>query len=230
MMVGSRRRSWARRSIYAVVSLTLHIAAIVGLVSAQPSLPDTAPVVPITVLLVDAPRHEPVALPAPKEKAQSPAVPAATLLKVRPTQEAPRTIPMASATIPSAGIGAELGSAELAGATSVGSGPPGGVCDMGQRLQAALRRDRMVLRAAAAIGEKTVLVWRGDWVQGQGEDGLGLAVVREAIMWEIAFAPPACRNQLAHGLILISLGASPGGPQLALGTANWRWSDLLGSR
>ena len=101
---------------------------------------------------------------------------------------------------------------------------------MGQRLQAALRRDRMVLRAAAAIGEKTVLVWRGDWVQGQGEDGLGLAVVREAIMWEIAFAPPACRNQLAHGLILISLGASPGGPQLALGTANWRWSDLLGSR
>jgi len=51
--------------------------------------------------------------------------------------------------------------------------------------------------------------------------------VREAIIWEIAFAPPACRAEPMHGLMLISLNDSSGTARLAVGHGEWRWSDLL---
>jgi hypothetical protein len=47
-------------------------------------------------------------------------------------------------------------------------------------------------------------------------------------MWEIAFAPPACRAERMRGLVLISLTSSQGLPRLAVGAGDWRWSDLLG--
>ena len=52
--------------------------------------------------------------------------------------------------------------------------------------------------------------------------------VRQAIMWEIAFAPEACRNQRMHGLVLLSL--ADGSTRFAVGSGDWRWSDLLGLR
>ncbi|MGA2953972.1 MAG: hypothetical protein ABSD80_17235, partial [Caulobacteraceae bacterium] len=73
-----------------------------------------------------------------------------------------------------------------------------------------------------------IVVWNGDWVQNGIEDGKGLAAVREAITWEVAFAPAACRTEPMHGLVLLSVGG--GGPRLALGAGRWRWSDLLGLR
>ena len=63
---------------------------------------------------------------------------------------------------------------------------------MARRLQAALRRDAMVHAAVAArglTGGSAILVWDGGWVASPGEDGKGLAAVREAIVWEVAFAP-----------------------------------------
>jgi hypothetical protein len=69
------------------------------------------------------------------------------------------------------------------------------------------------------------MVWNGDWVQGRGEDGKGLAAVREAILWEVGFAPAACRAQPVHGLVLLSMN---GATRLAVGAGDWRWSDLLG--
>jgi hypothetical protein len=47
------------------------------------------------------------------------------------------------------------------------------------------------------------------------------------MMWEIAFAPEACRSQAMHGLVLISSGGSA---RLAVGSGEWRWSDLLRPR
>lgn len=73
---------------------------------------------------------------------------------------------------------------------------------------------------------KAILLWNGDWVQSGGQEGRGLSAVREAIMWEVAFAPEACRNKREHGLILLSL--ADGRTRFALGAADWRWSDLLG--
>jgi hypothetical protein len=87
-----------------------------------------------------------------------------------------------------------------------------------------------VQQAVAGSGGKAIMVWNGDWVRSPGEDGKGLAAVREAIIWEIAFAPEACRAQPVHGLILLSMNSGGGGARLAVGAGEWRWSDLLRSR
>ena len=51
--------------------------------------------------------------------------------------------------------------------------------------------------------------------------------MREAILWEIAFAPETCRAKPVRGVILLSMSSSPGGARLALGAGEWRWADLL---
>ena len=77
-------------------------------------------------------------------------------------------------------------------------------------------------------GGKATLVWNGAWIRSPGQDGEGLAIVREAMMTHIAFAPAACRADPVRGLVLISLSDAPGASRLALGAGEWRWSDLLG--
>jgi hypothetical protein len=124
-----------------------------------------------------------------------------------------------------------LSEAQLAGAASPGGGGgSGGGCEMARLVQQALRRDPMVRLAVARADRagKAVLLWNGDWVQSGAEDGKGLSVVREAILWEVGFAPAACRDAPMHGLILLSL--ADGGTRFAIGSGSWRWSDLLGLR
>jgi hypothetical protein len=133
---------------------------------------------------------------------------------------------------------ADVSDAELAnaaGAESGGSGNAGGggggACDMARRVQNALRRDPLVQAAvvqarAAGFTGKAIRVWNGDWVKSNGEDGKGLSAVREAITWEVAFAPKACRSEAVHGLIQISLNET-GSTRLVMGAGEWRWSDLL---
>jgi hypothetical protein len=144
------------------------------------------------------------------------------LLPVAPAQK--------TSTVQSSG---ELSDADIAGASTAGSGSGGGgECNMARRLQEALRRDHLVQAAVSeATGPgKAIMVWNGDWVQSHSEDGKGLAAVREAIIWEIAFAPAACRTQPMHGLMLISLNDGSESARLAVGHGEWRWSDLLALR
>ena len=103
---------------------------------------------------------------------------------------------------------------------------------MAQLLQSALRRDAHVQSAIAQSGQgsQAMFVWNGDWVRSSGEDGKGLAGVRQAISLEVAFAPEACRAEPMHGLVLISLNDAPGSARVALGSGLWRWSDLLFAR
>jgi hypothetical protein len=103
---------------------------------------------------------------------------------------------------------------------------------MARRVQAALGRDPLVLAAVARVRlapgteGQPVIVWNGDWVQSGGEDGKGLAAVRESILVAVGFAPAACRAERVRGFILFSLRP---GTRVALGAGNWRWSDLLAS-
>jgi hypothetical protein len=123
-----------------------------------------------------------------------------------------------------------LSDSQIAGAASVGEGGGGGGCDLARAVQSALRRDRrvrMAVEEARRLG-KAIMLWNGDWVRSSGQDGKGLSVVRQAIVWEVAFSPEACRNERVHGLVLLSL--QDGATRFAIGAGDWRWSDLLGLR
>ena len=130
---------------------------------------------------------------------------------------------------------ASAATAESGGAGGAGEGAAGGGgqrCNMAQLLQSALRRDAHVQSAIAASGQsaQAMFVWNGDWVRSSGQDGKGLAALREAILWEVGFAPEACRKTPMHGLVMISLHDGPGAPRIVLGQGSWRWQDILGVR
>jgi hypothetical protein len=119
----------------------------------------------------------------------------------------------------------------LAGAATIGEGgDTGGACNMGRLVQLALRRDNLVRGAVenAHRTGKAIMVWNGDWVRTGAEEGKGLSAVREAILWEVGFAPESCRNTPVHGMVVLSL--ADGGTRFAVGAGTWRWSDLLGVR
>ena len=90
-------------------------------------------------------------------------------------------------------------------------------------LQAALRKDARVRAAVAeAHRGRALRVWNGDWVRHGEQEGNGLAAVREAIMWEVGFAPVACRNEPVRGLVAISLNDGPA-PRA------WWWAPATGA-
>ncbi|MDX9997483.1 MAG: hypothetical protein RBS50_05960 [Phenylobacterium sp.] len=124
-----------------------------------------------------------------------------------------------------------LSDGEIAGARTAGSGGSGGGCDMVELLQKALRRDAEVqaaiAREHAALAGKAINLWAGDWVRSSGQEGKGLAGVRQAIIMEVGFAPAACRNETVNGRVLISMSDRPGAPRIVLGSDAWRWNHLL---
>jgi len=238
------RRPWARRSGRAgalAVSLTAHGAIGLALFAAWRTLPPPLEPTPIAVTLVEAPRVVPPP-PAPtvitaKAGASSAAIPspepAPAPIVARRSPAPPQADSPPAAASATRGQGVGLSDGELAGASSAdaGDGAGGQACHMAQRVQAALRRDALVQAAVAEAGRdgetRAIMVWNGDWVQSQSQDGKGLAAVREAIMWEIAWAPQACRAERMRGLVLLSLSGGQGVPRLAVGAGDWRWSDLL---
>ncbi|ATQ41118.1 hypothetical protein [Caulobacter mirabilis] len=193
-----------------------------------------------------APRKAPPATPKPAAKRPSPAKPVVQP-RVAKTSPPPDVEPLPA---PGGAIGEPsvlLGDAALAGALVAGAGQGagggdgaggggGGRCDMVERLQEALRGDREVRAAVTqahrslSAGGKAILVWNGEWMRNPGQDGKGLAGVRQAIAMEVAFAPAACRTQPMRGLVLITFADAPGSPRLALGSERWRWNDLLAAR
>jgi hypothetical protein len=196
-----------------------------------------------------APRPSGDARPAPNR----PTPPRTTPLALRPPRPAPANIPpvpIAASPAPPVAM-ASLSAGQLTGAAVAGSGNgsgpgsgggegdgtgSGGACDMIRRLQDALRDDPDI-RATVAQAHRTLtadsralLVWNGDWIQNPGQEGKGLAGLRQAIAAEVAFAPRACRTQSVRGIVLITLADGAGAPKVALGTGAWRWSDLTGAR
>ncbi len=239
------------RLLGAFISLAGHLLVVIALLwtwAEPPTIPEPAAVV---VALIDEPSPTPKAAPkaAPAgSKSSSPAKSrprhaSAQPTHAQPVRSKPSHAPLHGASRPpeeteDAEPGTELSDAQIAGASvagsasgsAYGSGSGGGVCDMAVRVQLALRKDPLVRAALAGSGGKASMVWNGDWVRGRGEDGKGLAAVREAIIWEIAFAPPACRAQSVRGLVMLSLNEAAGSARLAVGTGEWRWSDLLAPR
>ena len=208
-----------------------HVVVLFVLASAHPDAPRPVEPEPMTVALVPPPAPDQPAPPAPARPSAAPpaqAPPPRTLARITPARDHAEPLPASRA--PPSDTVAALSDAQLAGAATAGSGPGGRPCDMVRRLQAALRKDPRVQAAVAdaASTSKALFVWNGAWIRSAGQDGNGLAAVREAIMWEVAFAPEACRAEPVHGLVAMSLHDGPGAERLVVGAGDWRWSDLLG--
>lgn len=180
-----------------------------------------------------APTFTPDSAPSPPAAAQPPP----PKMMARKTPARPDVEPLPAGERKAQDTGVELSDAQLASAASAGGGGGGSgrPCDMARRLQAALRKDARVQAAVAAArvagaGGKALFVWNGDWIRSSGQEGNGLAAVREAMMWEIGFAPEACRAEAVHGLVAFSLDDTPGGARLVVGSGVWHWTDLLRPR
>ena len=213
-----RRRFWA-----GTLTATAHLALIAAVLwlrfapppqKAKPSLPDMQmsllpkPPGPAMAQDAEAGASLNIAMPVPPQAAAPVVTIAAT----------PNTSDVLSET-------------QLAGAARAGEGGGGGGgCDMARAVQQALRRDPLVRSAVADANRqgKASMLWNGDWVQSGGQDGKGLAAVRQAVLWEVGFAPQACRNAPMHGMVLLSL--ADGNTRFGVGAGEWRWSDLLGLR
>jgi len=240
-----------RRSLAGGASLAAHVVIAVLVVASWRAVTPPAAQPPIEVTLAPLPVVPPPPPPPPDVAPDSPSPEPDAAPKRAPTHAAPAAAathpapapfharpiavaaaaPVAAAAAASPGDG--LSDADVAGASRVGDGRPHGACDMASRLQAALRRDHTVLaQAAAAVRQadgRALRIWDGDWVQNGVEDGKGLSAVREAVVVEVAFAPAACRAETVRGLVLLTLGDGPGAARIAVGSGQWRWSDLLAS-
>lgn len=236
-MQARRRLSRRRNLITGAVSLAGHLVAVLALLSVRAEPPRALEPELIEVALVDTvrPFEKPTPTPSPPTPTPTPTPsvkPPAPKNVARPTPARPDVPPLAAGEGESEeAVVADLSDAQIAGAATAGSGQAGGECDMARWLQNQLRKDRLVQAAVAeAHRGKAIMVWNGDWIRRPGQDGDGLATVREAIMWEVAFAPAACRSKPVHGLVLISLNDAPGSARLVVGSERWRWSDLLFAR
>lgn len=162
--------------------------------------------------------------------APAPAPPDVTLARLAPPSvpSLPHLTFSVAPPAPSPSAPVTLTAAQLAGALRAGEGSGSGGCNMAGAVQQALRHDRLVRAAVmdAGLQGQAILLWNGDWVRAGGQAGKGLSAAREAIQWVVAFAPSACRNTRVQGLVLFSLNGEH--TRLVIGTASWRWSDLLG--
>ena len=103
---------------------------------------------------------------------------------------------------------------------------------MVQRIQDALRDDARIRQTAAQAqgtlgANQALLMWNGDWLLSPGQEGKGLAGVRQAIAVTVGFSSRACKAETVNGYVLLTLSDQPGAPRVALGGGRWRWSDLL---
>ena len=243
MSQARRGRADGRRALVPAGSVLGHLAVLAVLIGAQPDPPLVVDPPPLVVQLVDPmpPRPAPVEarkpdVPKAKPAKAEPALPKRAVIVARPPRTSPprSVVPIPAARTAGLEAPIEVSDADLAGAGNADSGPaggaggPGGACNMTRRLQAALRKDPQVRAAVAeAHRGRALMVWNGDWVRHPGQEGAGLAAVREAIQWEVAFAPEACRKLPVRGLIVLSLNDGPGAARLAVGAGEWRWSDML---
>lgn len=204
----------------------------------QPPPPPPEPTAPEPAGGQAATSLEPVETPRPPPKARARPTPAPppTVEPLRvAVSETPAPVPEPVATVSEAALaGARTAGAGRGTGTGSGTGDGAGSgCDMVERLQAALRKDPEVSAAigqahrSARAGRSALLIWSGEWIRNPGQEGKGLAGVRQAIVMEVAFAPEACRKETMRGLVLISMAD---GSRVALGRSTWSWTDLLEAR
>lgn len=223
---GARVSEPRKRLLAATVSAGAHLGVIAALVWAHFALrPPPPKPEPALTLVSIKPLPEP---PGPPAGTQSASNDMADIAPPPPPQVNAPLVSIVRVTAPDSSD--LLSESQVAGAARAGEGGAagGGGCDTARAVQQVLRRDprvRVAMAEAQRLGKASML-WNGDWIRSGGQEGKGLAVVRQAIIWEVAFEPEACRNARMHGMVLLAL--ADGNTRFAIGTGDWRWSDLLG--
>jgi hypothetical protein len=227
------------RLLSVCVSVGLHSLALWGALSMRVQPPTAHEPPPIVVSIIPLPPPPPIPPTPPQPPSANPTpepAPADPPKRRDVARETPKPPPpevpvIAAGKAPKPQPGVDLSESDIAGATTSASGAGGGTCNMAQWLEGQLRKDRHVQAALARNPTgKPILVWNGAWVRHPGEEGEGLAAVREILMWEIAFAPEACRAKPVRGLMILSVNDGPGGARVAFGRGQWTWADMLGAR
>jgi hypothetical protein len=114
-------------------------------------------------------------------------------------------------------------------ATPVANRADLGACDVGGRLQAALREDVAVmdalnrLPADARSVANAVSIWNGAWVESAEASNI-LRTRIESLLHELE---PGCLEADVAGPRFIVLDIPAGAVVLALGSGQWRWRALL---
>ena len=110
-------------------------------------------------------------------------------------------------------------------------------CDLTGAIQAALEGDPRTRDELALIPQQArsvanaVQLWDGAWVDPDRLGGPTIAEpIREAIVNVIRQAPPVCHDQTVAGPRLFAITDPRGTIIVALGSGQWRWSDLLAPR
>lgn len=228
-----------------LISVAAHLAVLAAFLwlHIAPSRPDAEPSQIIVNMVEEesqppGPPGPPGESGAPQDVAEPTPAPAAVPELVPEPEPAEEPVPVEAVEPAAPDTSDILSESQLAGAASAddegiggGSGAGGGGgsggCNTARVLQNALRRDPMVQSAVVRAGRvgQAVMLWNGDWVRAAAQDGKGLSGVRQALLWELAFAPEACRTKQMRGLVTLSL---QDGTRFAIGADSWRWSDLLG--
>lgn len=129
------------------------------------------------------------------------------------------------------GFGSGSGSGRGTGASEAQG--PGASCDMLARLAEAIRNAPQVQAAVAELSRnadavgRALVIWDGAWITTAGQDGEGLAGVRQAVSVTVAFAPAECKAEPVRGFVVVDLAEGADAPRVALGKPHWRWNDLL---
>jgi hypothetical protein len=111
---------------------------------------------------------------------------------------------------------------------------PDDPCHIAQVLQGALQGDDAVRRALTLIPRESrsvanaIMVWDGRWVRVNGLVGdASLAPVRAAIVKSLSGTSVDCLTRLNTGPLFITIPGWPETTVLALGSGQWRASDLI---
>ena len=113
---------------------------------------------------------------------------------------------------------------------------PGMGCELAGLLGSAIENDPVLRAQLARIGPEArsvanaMMFWDGGWVQIEErapEDAV--AILRTAILDGIKSAPPECLGRDVEGPRFIPVREAAGTMILVLGSATWRWEQLLAS-
>ena len=119
----------------------------------------------------------------------------------------------------------------LSASQSAASGKP---CEIATTLQSLLQTDPAVREALTRIPRDkrsvagAVMLWKRTWVSADAVGGVtAMEPIQSAIVQAVGAAEPNCRDETVLGPRLFIVGDTRGAIVLALGSGQWRWSDLL---